>query len=140
MQQVIYKSVWDLFEATRVHARVTGDPSYKPIKLSNKTGRNNSAEHTVPRECWLEIKGQLVTVPAGTKVVLYQDPEAGLTSMKQSHSIGTLYLEDRQITMRGNGHVNCRDLEAWRQRTSMFGFRRGGSKSQSSPDESHYSH
>jgi hypothetical protein len=140
VNQTVYSSVWDLFEAIRAHARQTGDPEYKPINFSSKTGygkRNVNAKHRVPQECVVSVGIELVIVPEGTEVVLYQDPELGWSSISSSHSIGTLYLQDVQITLRGNGHVNKRDMEKWRQRTSMFGFRRG-SRSNSSPDESYH--
>lgn len=139
----VYNTVLELFVAVRHFARDTNDPSYQPIGQQpgseKKQYVNNSAEHKVPWDCYLRTKNGYETVHAGTEVLLYQEPDRVFFEHKKS--VGTLFLAHTQISVRGDGRVNYRDMEKWRQRTALFGLNRVSASSKSSnPDDSVYNY
>jgi hypothetical protein len=117
--KVLYRSLEDLFVDVRVHARETDGPNHQRIVVNrgfNPKVRERNAVHTVPYGCQIEHprKKELIEVPAGTTIVLYQevdpDPPLGFGAQRLTgHSIGTLKLPNLEMTLRGNGKVSCKD-------------------------------
>ena len=94
----------ELFQLTRLHAKETKDPSYKRIgapKGKPASFNNGSAKHFTPKAVQVELPrlGERV-IPEGTQLVLYQDIVN--KQLKPGVSVGTLFLEDLQVTLRGD--------------------------------------
>lgn len=100
----------DLFTSTRRHAKETKDPSYQPIgPRKGRPNHNSNAIHYTPYTVCVDIPRRgLETIPAGTELVLYQDP-TNRKALSRSGSIGTLHLGRVQITLKGDGSIRYVD-------------------------------
>ena len=100
----------DLFTSTRRHAAQTKDPSYQPIgPRKGRPGHNSSAIHSTPYTVSVDIPRRgLQVIPAGTELVLYQDP-IGTKPLRLKDSVGTLHLGRVQITLKGDGTIRYID-------------------------------
>jgi len=136
----------ELFHAVREYARQTEDPSYRPVggvrDEEGQLNKNRNGKHAVPWECYLKVRDQFVVVPLGSLVIVYQDVVSGKTISDVKTSVGTLFLQDLQITLRGNGSIRYVDLIKRAQRTlcSLGGYGRSKGTKPSSVDCDHFDH
>ena len=131
MGQKVYSSLKELFQDVRRHCRESGDPAYQPIGPRKDLSGNFNAQHAVPWDCHLRYNGQFVPVQRGAEIVLYQDPE--LSDLKSDRSVGTLYLPNDQLTLRGNDTISRVDLVKRRTRALCSSGTTGRSRGKSAP-------